>query len=74
MLKHVLRPAFFRISVITAARQLVAIANLPPTSALAAQSKKRGLSLEEKREKVLEIFHESKDVFQLKVGPQLYLQ
>ncbi|DBA85129.1 TPA: Meiotic nuclear division protein 1 [Trebouxia sp. C0005] len=29
-------------------------------------SKKRGLSLEEKREKVLEIFHESKDVFQLK--------
>lgn len=67
MLKHVLRPAFFRISVTTAARQLVA--NLPPTSALAAQSKKRGLSLEEKRDKVLEIFHESKDVFQLKVGP-----
>lgn len=29
-------------------------------------SKKRGLSLEEKRDKVLEIFHESKDVFQLK--------
>lgn len=37
-----------------------------------AQSKKRGLSLEEKREKVLEIFHESKDVFQLKVVKQLY--
>ena len=31
------------------------------------QSKKRGLSLEEKRDKVLEIFHETKDVFQLKV-------
>lgn len=31
------------------------------------QSKKRGLSLEEKREKILELFHESKDVFQLKV-------
>ncbi|KAL3163083.1 Meiotic nuclear division protein 1 [Trebouxia sp. C0010 RCD-2024] len=29
-------------------------------------SKKRGLSLEEKRDKVLEIFHETKDVFQLK--------
>jgi len=38
-----------------------------------AQSKKRGLSLEEKREKVLEIFHESKDVFQLKVAKQLYV-
>lgn len=32
-----------------------------------SQSKKRGLSLEEKRDKVLEIFHETKDVFQLKV-------
>lgn len=31
------------------------------------QSKKRGLSLEEKRDKVLEIFHDTKDVFQLKV-------
>lgn len=31
------------------------------------QSKKRGLSLDEKRDKVLEIFHETKDVFQLKV-------
>jgi len=29
--------------------------------------------LEEKREKVLEIFHESKDVFQLKVAKQLYM-
>ena len=32
------------------------------------QSKKRGLSIEEKKTKVLEIFHESKDVFVLKVG------
>ena len=31
------------------------------------QSKKRGLSLEEKREKIMEVFHETKDVFQLKV-------
>jgi len=31
------------------------------------QSKKRGLSLEEKRDKVLEVFHESGDVFVLKV-------
>ena len=29
-------------------------------------SKKRGLSLEEKRERVLEIFHSTKDVFLLK--------
>ena len=34
------------------------------------QSKKRGLSLEEKRDKVLEIFHETKDVFQLKVSAE----
>ena len=33
------------------------------------QSKKRGMSLEEKRDKILEIFHETSDVFQLKVGP-----
>jgi len=32
------------------------------------QSKKRGLSLEEKRKCVLEIFHDTKDVFQLKVA------
>ena len=32
------------------------------------QSKKRGLSLEEKRKCVLEIFHDTKEVFQLKVG------
>lgn len=32
------------------------------------QSKKKGLSLDEKREKMLEIFHETKDVFVLKVG------
>ena len=31
------------------------------------QSKKRGLSIDEKKQKVLEIFHESKDVFVLKV-------
>ena len=31
------------------------------------QSKKRGLSLEEKRDKVLEVFLESADVFLLKV-------
>ncbi|GJP42110.1 hypothetical protein CLOM_g1700 [Closterium sp. NIES-68] len=31
----------------------------------AAQAKKRGLSLEEKREKMLEIFYESKDFFLL---------
>lgn len=30
------------------------------------QSKKRGLSAEEKREKILEVFHETRDVFQLK--------
>ena len=34
---------------------------------LGLQSKKRGLSLDEKRGKILEIFHESSDVFQLKV-------
>lgn len=37
-------------------------------------SKRKGLSLDEKRIKMLEIFHESKDVFQLKdlekLGPQ----
>ena len=32
------------------------------------QSKKKGLSVDEKKVKVLEIFHESRDVFQLKVG------
>lgn len=32
------------------------------------QPPKRGLSLEEKRSKLLEVFHESKDVFVLKVG------
>lgn len=32
------------------------------------QSKKKGLSLDEKREKMLEIFHDTKDVFVLKVG------
>ena len=31
------------------------------------QSKKRGLSIDEKKQKVLEIFHESKDVFVHKV-------
>ncbi len=31
------------------------------------QPPKRGLSLEEKRTKLLEVFHESKDVFALKV-------
>ena len=31
------------------------------------QSKKKGLSIEEKKGKVLEIFHESKDVYVLKV-------
>lgn len=31
------------------------------------QSKKRGLSIDEKKQKVLEIFHESKEVFVLKV-------
>lgn len=31
------------------------------------QSKKRGLSIDEKKQKVLEIFRESKDVFVLKV-------
>lgn len=31
------------------------------------QSKKRGLSIDEKKQKVLEIFHESKDVLVLKV-------
>ncbi|GJP42109.1 hypothetical protein CLOM_g1700 [Closterium sp. NIES-68] len=40
----------------------------------AAQAKKRGLSLEEKREKMLEIFYESKDFFLLKelerMGPK----
>jgi hypothetical protein len=40
------------------------------------QSKKRGLSLEEKRDKVLEVFHEAGDVFVLKVkangsGPRI---
>ena len=43
----------------------------PPTSGVHAidttQSKKRGLSLEEKRDRVLEVFHESADVFVLKV-------
>jgi hypothetical protein len=34
----------------------------PPT-----QSKKRGLSLEDKRDRILEVFHESADVFVLKV-------
>ena len=33
------------------------------------QSKKKGLSIDEKKVKVLEIFHETRDVFQLKVGP-----
>lgn len=46
-------------------------APLVPTPATGAaprtQSKKRGLSLEEKRDKVLEVFHESADVFVLKV-------
>ena len=32
------------------------------------QPPKRGLSLEEKRSKLLEVFHESKDVFVLKVS------
>ena len=32
------------------------------------QSKKKGLSIEEKKGKVLEIFHESKDVYVLKVS------
>ena len=40
---------------------------MPYNNACNSQSKKRGLSLEEKRDKVLEIFHETKDVFQLKV-------
>ena len=35
-----------------------------------AQSKKRGLSLEEKKAAVLSIFHETKDVFTLKVLPR----
>ena len=34
------------------------------------QSKKRGLSLEEKKAAILEIFHESRDVFQLKARGQ----
>jgi hypothetical protein len=38
----------------------------------ALQSKKRGLSLEEKRQCVLEIFHNTKDVFQLKVYLFIY--
>lgn len=36
-------------------------------TACALQSKKRGLSLEDKRDKILEVFHDSADVFQLKV-------
>lgn len=40
---------------------------------LGLQSRKRGLSLDEKRGKILEIFHESSDVFQLKVrGPRSF--
>lgn len=35
---------------------------------LLMQPPKRGLSLEEKRSKLLEVFHESKDVFVLKAG------
>lgn len=54
-------------------RQVRQLAIIPPNSVLPTQSKKRGLSLEEKREKVLEIFHETKDVFQLKVEPKWYL-
>jgi hypothetical protein len=40
---------------------------------MCVQSKKRGLSIEEKKQVVLQIFHESKDVFLLKVAgiPQL---
>ncbi|CAI7876260.1 unnamed protein product, partial [Closterium sp. NIES-53] len=37
-----------------------------PIMSKAAQAKKRGLSLEEKRERMLEIFYESKDFFLLK--------
>lgn len=37
---------------------------------LCVQSKKRGLSIDEKKQKVLEIFHESKEVFVLKVRPR----
>ena len=34
---------------------------------LCAQPPKRGLSLEEKRQKIQKIFHDTQDVFQLKV-------
>ncbi len=37
------------------------------TARAVAQSKKRGLSLEEKRQCILQVFHESRDVFTLKV-------
>jgi hypothetical protein len=36
--------------------------------ATALQSKRKGLSVDEKRDKILEIFHETADVYVLKVG------
>ena len=41
---------------------------LPPPRSPQSQSKKRGFSLEEKRQAVLGIFHDSADVFVLKVS------
>ena len=39
------------------------------TNALFTQAPKRGLSVEEKRQKIQQLFHETQDVFQLKVRP-----
>ena len=43
-------------------------------ASLCEQAPKRGLSVEEKRQKIQQIFHESQDVFQLKVGTPSLLQ
>jgi hypothetical protein len=37
-------------------------------------SKRKGMSLEEKRMKLLEVFHESADVFVLKVTPNACIE
>ena len=52
-------------------RQHAACASHSTTAALCTQAPKRGLSVEEKRQKIQQIFHETQDVFQLKARPPL---
>ncbi len=51
-------------------RQHAPRASLSATAALHTQAPKRGLSVEEKRQKIQQIFHETQDVFQLKARPR----